>query len=617
MKTADTITPEVGFLPAPPSRIMIVDDMPENLSLLRNMLGDRGFEILALPNGPMAVRAAERVVPDLVLLDITMPEMDGYEVCERFKENPRLKDVPVIFLSALTDTGDKVRAFKSGGVDFITKPFQFEEVVARVMAHLKIRGQQQVLEYRNENLQVQVDDQTRRLSDAEQKSRERLSEIAHHDQLTAIPNRLLVQDRFEQAVICADRQGLSVGLLFLDFDNFKAINETLGHASGDEILNQLAARLRTCVRATDTIGRLGGDEYLIVLRDIADNAEIEAVLKEIQRQMANPVFIAERELSVSASIGVAVYPEHGRDFTAICKNADAAMYQAKEAGRDTYRFFAPLMSVDSPDRLEMRGALKRALERNEFVLHYQPQIDLDSGAVIGAEALIRWNHPEQGLLLPGKFIVAAEQSGLIVPIGDWVLREACRQAVDWQRAGLPGIVMAVNLSAVQFKRGDLELTLQDAMNRSGIAPEFLELELTESILLKDTEMVLQMVRRLKNLGVKLAIDDFGTGYSSLAYLKKFAVDKLKIDQSFVRDLAHDPDDAAIVRAIIQMARSLNLRTIAEGVEDERTLECLRIERCDEAQGYYFAKPMPAAAFPAFVRNFKTRQPGLELPSPLK
>ncbi|CAN5486735.1 hypothetical protein BH11PSE11_BH11PSE11_29850 [soil metagenome] len=442
---------------------------------------------------------------------------------------------------------------------------------------------------------------------------EKIDFIAHHDALTGIPNRVLVQDRFEQAAIYADQHGLKVGLLFLDLDNFKAINDSLGHAVGDEMLKAMAARLRTCLRQTDTIGRLGGDEYLIVLRDMSDPAQIERVLKDIMMQLSDPIFIDARELSISASVGIAVYPDDGSDFPSIYKKADTAMYQAKEAGRDTYRFFGPMMNVDSIERLEMRGKLKRALERDEFVLHYQPQIDLDSGTVIGAEALIRWNHPESGLVYPGKFISVAEESGLIVPIGEWVLREACRQAVEWSRTGLPDMVIAVNLSAVQFKRGDLEHTVISALSQSGLKPELLELELTESILIKDTDKVLQLVRRLKSLGVKLSIDDFGTGYSSLAYLKKFAVDKLKIDQSFVRDLAHDPENAAIVRAIVQMAHGLNLRTIAEGVEDQRTVEHLRLLNCNEVQGYHFAKPMPNAQFEEFTRSYGAQAVARTLP----
>ncbi|MBI1892228.1 MAG: EAL domain-containing protein [Burkholderiales bacterium] len=429
---------------------------------------------------------------------------------------------------------------------------------------------------------------------------EKLEYLSHHDVLTGFPNRLLVQSRFPHALAYAESQGLRVALLYLDLDNFKSINDSLGHAAGDEVIKMVALRLRECVNSTHMVSRLGGDEFLIVLRNVADTAEIENIMNGILEELTQTLLYEGREISTSVSIGAAVYPEDGRDFDSLCKKANTAVVQAKESGRNTYRFFDMNMNVDAVERLMLRGHMKRALERNEFVLHYQPQVDLDTGAVIGAEALVRWQHPEFGLLPPGLFISIAEDSGLIVPIGEWVLREACAQAAEWQKNGLPALVMAVNLSAAQFRRGNLERTLIDALTESGLSPEYLELELTESILIKDTDNVLQQVKRLKSLGIKLSIDDFGTGYSSLAYLKKFAVDKIKIDQSFVRDLANNADDGAIVKAIIQMARSLNLRTIAEGVEHERTLEHLRLHQCNEAQGYHFSKPMPKAKFAMFL-----------------
>ena len=435
----------------------------------------------------------------------------------------------------------------------------------------------------------------------ERKAAEQQIEIlAYRDVLTGLPNRLLVQDRFEQAIASADRTKSRVALFFLDLDNFKTINDSLGHAVGDALLKEIASRLNECVRDTDTISRQGGDEFLIVVQDLPDAEAASPVLLKIMERLQDPFHADGHELSTSVSIGIALYPEDGADFDTLLKKADMAMYRAKESGRNAYRYFDEQMNVEAVDHLSMRNGLRKALERDEFVLHYQPQIDLASGAVVGVEALIRWNHPESGMIAPARFIPVAEESGLIVPIGAWVMKEACRQAMAWRRAGLPQLTMAVNLSAVQFRRGDVEQTLISALEESGFDPAFLELELTESILIHNTESVLATVKRLKLLGVKLSIDDFGTGYSSLSYLKRFAVDKLKIDQSFIRDLASDPDDAAIVRAIIQMARSLNLKTIAEGVEDHEMLEHLRIFHCDEAQGYYFARPMPAEEFVRYL-----------------
>ena len=444
-------------------------------------------------------------------------------------------------------------------------------------------------------LQATVRDITERKA-----AQEQVEFLAYHDSLTGLPNRLLAKDHFELAVSFADRENTKVALIFLDLDNFKTINDSLGHAIGDALLKVVATRLKASLRDTDTLSRQGGDEFLIVLSGIVDLGAISHAAEKILALLGAAFSVEGNELSTSLSMGIAVHPDDGTDYDTLLKKADTAMYQAKEAGRNTYRFYAEEMNLNAVEHLQIRNNLRKGLEREEFILHYQPQIDLSSNAVIGAEALIRWKHPEFGLIPPGRFISLAEESGLIVQIGDWVLREACRQAVAWREAGLPELVMAVNLSAVQFKRGDLEKSVIQALTQSGLAPALLELEMTESILIHDTEKVLGMVQRLQALGVKLSIDDFGTGYSSLSYLKSFAVDKLKIDQSFVRDMADDPNDAVIVRTIIQMAKSLNLKTIAEGVETERQVAFLKLQRCDEAQGYHFARPMPAAEFVLYL-----------------
>lgn len=425
--------------------------------------------------------------------------------------------------------------------------------------------------------------------------------LAYHDALTGLPNRLLLQDRFAQALAFADRSQTQVALLFLDLDNFKTINDSLGHAIGDVFLKEVAARLNMCLRETDTISRQGGDEFLIVLADQHDAEEITPVLSKLLAQVSDVFEFDGHELSTSASIGIAMYPVDGRDFETLLKKADTAMYQAKEAGRNNYRFFDEQMNLQAVDHLYLKSGLRKAIERQEFVLHYQPQIDLITGAVMGAEALIRWNHPEQGQLPPSRFISLAEDSGLIVPMGEWVIHEACRQSVAWRQAGLPPVVIAVNMSPVQFRRGDVVQVLTQALQATGLDPHCLELEMTESVLLHNTEKVLADVRRLKRMGVKLSIDDFGTGYSSLSYLKRFDVDKLKIDQSFVRDLATDPDDAAIVRAIIQMAHSLGLKTVAEGVESAVILDLLRLFHCDEIQGNHIARAMDAQAFASYLK----------------
>lgn len=440
------------------------------------------------------------------------------------------------------------------------------------------------------------------LLDQQAEHRRQLQYLAYHDVLTGLPNQLLVKDRLLQAVAYADRSSSQVALLYLDLDNFKTINDSLGHPVGDALLRQIAERLVGSLRDTDTLARQGGDEFLVILSDVQSSDDIAALAEKLLERLAVPFSIEGHELSTSASIGIAIYPDDSREFDTLLKKADTALNEAKEAGRNTYRYFTERMNVAASEYLQVRSGLRRALENREFVLHYQPQIDLGSGAVIGCEALIRWRHPQQGLVPPGRFIPVAEDSGLIVAIGEWVLREACRQLTEWRAAGLPELTVAVNLSGIQFKRGNVERSVLAALQEFDLPAHLLELELTESILIKDTESVLATVRRLKDIGVKLSVDDFGTGYSSLSYLKRFNVDKLKIDQSFVRDFTSDPDDAAIVRAIIQMAGSLNLRTIAEGVETAPMRDQLTAFGCDEAQGYCFARPLPAVEFQRYVMD---------------
>ena len=440
-------------------------------------------------------------------------------------------------------------------------------------------------------------------------AQERIEFLAHHDPLTELPNRLLLRDRMAQAMAHATRMQSRVALIFLDLDRFKKINDSLGHPVGDALLKAVVERLKSCVRESDTISRQGGDEFVIVLNDVRDSDAVSRVADKIHQRMGHPFLIGEHSLITSFSMGVAIYPDDGEDFDVLMQKADTAMYHAKEAGRNSHRFFTEQMNLQVVEHMNLETQLRRALENDEFVLHYQPQLDLQERTIIGVEALVRWNSPDNGLVPPAKFIPVAEDSGLIVQIGAWVLREACRQAREWQDAGLPPFVMAVNLSAIQFKRLDLVNTVINALVLSDLDSQWLELELTESILLQDAEATLDTVHRLKALGVKLSVDDFGTGYSSLAYLKRFAVDKLKIDQSFVRDLVTDPDDAAIVRAIIQMAHSLKLKTIAEGVETEELCNLLQLFRCDEIQGYWLARPMPAEELEGFVRDFEGRVAG--------
>ncbi|HZW24547.1 MAG TPA: EAL domain-containing protein [Gallionella sp.] len=431
---------------------------------------------------------------------------------------------------------------------------------------------------------------------AEHEAAERKLEfLAHHDMLTGLPNRVLLRDRFEQAVAQADRDHSGVAVLFLDLDNFKQVNDTLGHNFGDQLLVKVVERLRGCLRDSDTISRQGGDEFIVLLPHLNDLGVIGGIAQHIVETFSEPFEIDNYAINTTFSVGISLYPLDSRQYDTLLRNADTALYQAKDSGRNTYRYFSEKMNLDAQEQLHLQGQLRSALKNQEFLLHYQPQIDIAGERIVGVEALVRWQHPELGLIPPGRFIPLAERSGLIIPIGEWVLQEACRQAQAWREQGRP-LVMAVNLSALQFKRGTLVDTVTQVLRQSGLPAELLELELTESILLQDIDIAIRTLHSLKDMGVKLSIDDFGTGYSSLSYLKRLAVDKLKIDQSFVRDLTEDVDSAAIVRAIIQLGHTMQLKVIAEGVEKDEQLAFLRNYGCDEVQGYLYSRPVPAAEF---------------------
>jgi diguanylate cyclase (GGDEF)-like protein len=457
---------------------------------------------------------------------------------------------------------------------------QYQE---RELAEAALRDAHATLEHR-------VAERTAELALAHQQ----VTHMAHHDALTALPNRTLLSDRVGQAIARAGRSGHKVALLFLDLDRFKNVNDSLGHGVGDQLLQAVAARLTACLRTQDTAARLGGDEFIVSLPEISDHAEPARVATRILAELARPFEVAGHQLPAEVSIGIAVYPDDGDNAQTLLRNADTAMYHAKESGRGNYQFFSPQMNERVSRRLSTETRMRSALERGEFVLHYQPLIELAGGGIVGAEALLRWPQPDQRVMSPADFIPVAEDSGLIVPLGEWALREACTQAQAWQ-AHQPGLRMAVNLSPRQFGQKHLARTIEQVLRDTGLAPQLLELELTEGLLMRHAEDSLRTLEQLHEMGVHLAIDDFGTGYSSLSYLKRFPIQTLKIDRSFITDLNVDPDDAAIVTAIIAMAGSLGLRVVAEGVETEGQARFLRSLSCDLAQGYHFGRPMAAQA----------------------
>ena len=422
-------------------------------------------------------------------------------------------------------------------------------------------------------------------------TQERLHHLAHHDALTGLPNRTLFVDRLKHALSRAERRKRAVAVMFLDMDRFKVVNDTLGHEAGDRLLQAMAARLHACVREGDTVARFGGDEFAGFLSDVASPEDVAIVVTKFLDALAPPFTIDGHELFISGSIGISLYPADGTDTQTLMKNADTAMYRAKQQGGNTSEFYHAEMNAHALKRLGWETGLRRALEREEFVVHYQPQFDLNGGSVIGFEALVRWENGESGSVLPSEFIPLLEETGLMIPVGDWILHTACAQHKAWMEAGLPPMRIAVNISSRQFDNSELLKTIQRVMEDKCMQPEFLELEITESILMKNSEPDIEALQAMSRMGMRFAIDDFGTGYSSLTYLKRFPINVLKIDQAFVQDITVNMDDAAIVRAIITMAHSLGMKTVAEGVETREQLDYLRTQGCDFAQGYYFSPPL--------------------------
>jgi diguanylate cyclase (GGDEF)-like protein/PAS domain S-box-containing protein len=698
-------------------KILAVDDTPASLKLLTDILKAEGYEVRSAINGELALRAAIANPPDLVLLDIRMPAMDGYEVCRRLKAQSVTRDVPVIFVSAVSETDEKVQGFGIGAVDFVTKPYQRDELMARVHTHLELNrlrhhledlvdertvalranaeqlrsseshfrayfersmvgmaasspekgflevnealcamlgyspgelmrltwaelthpddiAENEILfnrvlsgeidEYTMDKRFIRKDDSfvyvhlaTRAVRRADgsidymvaliediterKMAEERIQYLAHFDQLTGLPNRVLFIERINHALSMAQRSNQQLAVLFLDLDHFKNVNDTLGHRIGDVLLVEVAKRLKAAIREEDTVSRQGGDEFMLVLPG-ADALVAASVTEQLLAAVSHSYQVEQYELNITFSIGIALYPGDGEDFDSLFMRSDIAMYRAKHDGRNNYRFFTPEMQAHSARTLQLENALRNALERDQFRLHYQPQVSLQDGRVIGAEALLRWRHPELGEVSPAEFIPIAEVSGQILQIGEWVLRTAVCQLKRWMDSGLEPMVMAVNLSAVQFHHPHLPERVTQILEEAKLPPQYLELELTENVAMDDPIGAIAVMDDLHERGIRMSIDDFGTGYSSLSYLKKFKVYKLKIDQSFVRDISDDPEDKAIVAAIISMASSLSMQTIAEGVETAGQLAFLRNQGCNEVQGYYFSKPLPAEQFEAYVRG---------------
>lgn len=571
--------------------ILIVDDVPEHIHELLEALKSE-YRILVACNGSQALEIMEGAAPpDLVLLDVVMPDMDGYEVCRRIKATAAGSRIPVIFVTVVGETRDKVKGFELGAADYITKPIDIDEVRARIRTHLELARLRHVLE-------DVVSQRTAMLRISE----ERYRHLAHRDALTGLSNRMLFAEQLAHAILSAERSATPFALFFIDLDNFTSINESLGHGVGDQVLLEVANRLRQLFPDNDAIARIGSDEFNVVMDMAVCHTPVDLTAQRVIDALASPFQLNGDSVYVGASLGIALYPSDGTTAEALQSNADAALHQAKAQGRGSLRFFSPEMTNRARQRLTLEAELRRALDKGEFRLHYQPQIDLADNRLIGLEALVRWEHPVRGIVSPAEFIPLAEENGLIVRLGDWVLDEACRQIRAWCDSGQAPRRTAVNVSAVQLSRGRLVDSVKSALERSGIAPQQLELEITESFVMANEEEAFHSLAEIKALGVRLSIDDFGTGYSSLARLQRLQVHKLKIDMSFVRDMTTNSGNASIVKSIIALGHGLGLEVIAEGVETAAHADRLRALRCDAAQGYWFSRPLVAADVSAFIAD---------------
>lgn len=756
--------------------ILIVDDEPKNRSLLEVLLKPEGYLTVTANSGEEALAIVAEKPPDLILLDVMMPGLDGHDVAAKLKGNPATRNLPIIMLSALGDRGSKLAGLNAGAEDFLTKPIDRVELWVRVRNLLRLKEYSDVLAEHNQLLEQAVRGRNEEITERKRaetqiirlnrlygivsginaaivrtrnrqelftetcdiavehgqfrmawigsvdskgtglsplawsgfdegyfdkitqairndktdtlvlavralqekipvvcndidsdpqlahwridalqrgyrsmgafplmgdsqpvglfvlyapelnffdveeikllteltanisyaleyfKKEEKLNYLAYHDVLTGLPGRTLFHDRLVQAVTNAHRHGDKLGVLFIDLDHFKNINDSLGHYAGDMLLKQVAALFTACMREDDTVARLGGDEFVVILASMASEDEAWMVSQKILKLMTEPFTIETHELFVTCSIGIALYPKDGDDAKTLLQSADGALYLAKNKGRNNAQFCTAEMNAKALERLTLESELRQAINRQEFLLHYQPRVDMVSGEITGMEALVRWQHPVQGLLYPTKFIPVAEESGLIVPLGEWVLRTACEQNKAWQLAGLKPVSIAVNLSARQFKQQDLVELVSSILQETELDPSYLELELTESMVMQNVEAAIATLTQFKVIGVKLSIDDFGIGYSSLNYLKHFPIGFLKIDQSFVRDITTNRDDAIIAKIIISMAHDLGLKVIAEGVETEEQKSFLCSHRCDEMQGYFFSMPLPAEEFETLLKE---------------
>lgn len=591
-------------LSLPDTDILIVDDKVENLDFLAQMLRKHNYKVRLATNAKIAFKSAKVAPPNLVLLDINMPGMNGYELCRLLKKEAKTKDIPIIFLSASGQTFNKVEAFTAGGVDYITKPFDISEVIIRIENQLKLKSAQAEVVKLNSSLEQKIQERTAQLQ-AEIEKRERaqakLLRMALHDSLTDLPNRSWFLRKLKQELDKTQQQpDYQFAVICFDCDNFKVINDSLGHGVGDSLLKAIPSRLDCCLPKDSFMARLGGDEFIILLPKISSLATAITATAKIQQEFTAPFSVSKREICLNFSIGIVLGTAEYDQPEKLLRNADLAMYQAKALGKGQYQVYNQQMHQRAVERLQLEIDLRKALKNNEFTLHYQPIICLKTGHISGFESLVRWQHPQLGMISPGKFIPVAEETGLIIPLGIWVLQEACRQIKVWQQKydSFISLTVNINVAVQQFSYSRLIKEIDKILEETQLPSSCLKLEITESAIMENSDSAHAILQELRDRNIKICIDDFGTGYSSLSYLHQFPVDNLKIDRSFVSRIKSVDEPNKVIDAIVNLAHHLDISVTAEGIETKEQLNYIRKVNCEYAQGYFFFKPLNAEAVEA-------------------
>ena len=599
--------------------ILVVDDIADNLQILSTTLSKQGYQVRCAKNGSTAIRGASKILPDLILLDIKMPDLDGYQVCQKLKANKLTCHIPVIFLSALDDVLDKVKAFEVGGVDYISKPIQVKEVLVRVENQISLQLANAKITELNQDLEKRVYQRTAELKTVVHKLRQEINErqrvqqqLVHdalHDSLTGLPNRAFLQNRIEFTLTHRrENPGYMYSLLFIDLDRFKFVNDSLGHFIGDLLLIAVSKLLKSCVREKDLVSRIGGDEFVILLDGINNIEDATLIGDRIQQRLQLPFELEGHNIFTSASIGIVFSSAEYTSTSDLMRDADIAMYRAKDNGKGRYTIFDRAMYDETLKLIELENNLRVALKRSEFAMHYQPIMSLHDNHLVGFEALIRWKHPQKGFISPTEFIPIAEDTGLILELGEWLLKEACQQLQTWRQkfAFLPHInslKMSINLACQQLQEPNFIYKLDRVLNETGLDGRFLRLEITESALIEPDGNIQEILKQIRNRNITLSIDDFGTGYSSLSYLRRFPIDNLKIDRSFIEQMNLDSENFEIVRLIITLAKTLGMDTISEGVETLQQLNQLKAMGCEFGQGYLFSKPLEPKVIESILNRY--------------